>query len=80
MLLLLTGVLAIAAPAAPVAEGEVRGVVDHWLAAQNAGDFAAYEELFAARFTGLRRSGFNADLWALYEEREGKLIPRNTPG
>jgi hypothetical protein len=25
-------------------------------------------------------SDFNADFWGLYEERGGKLIPRNTPG
>jgi len=48
---------ALLAVEAPIAEGEVRGVVDKWLAAQNAGDFAAYDKLFAARFTGIRRSG-----------------------
>src|SRR5215470_10154804 len=42
---------------APLAEGDARAVVEKWLAAQNAGDFAAYEKLFAARFTGIRRSG-----------------------
>jgi ketosteroid isomerase-like protein len=36
---------------------EVRKVVDKWLDAQNRGDFAAYEQLYAARFTGVRRSG-----------------------
>jgi hypothetical protein len=34
-----------------------RALVDKWLAAQNAGDFAAYETLYADRFTGIRRSG-----------------------
>jgi len=54
MLILLAALLAVEAP---IAEGDVRGVVDRWLAAQNAGDFAAYDKLFAARFTGIRRSG-----------------------
>src|SRR3954463_13399613 len=36
---------------------EARTLVDAWLAAQNKGDFAAYEELYAQKFTGVRRSG-----------------------
>jgi hypothetical protein len=36
---------------------EARALVDQWLAAQNQGNFAAYEKLYAARFTGVRRSG-----------------------
>jgi len=36
---------------------EVKRLVDAWLAAQNRGDFAAYEQLYATRFTGVRRSG-----------------------
>ena len=36
---------------------EVRVLVDAWLAAQNRGDFAAYEKLYAQKFTGVRRSG-----------------------
>jgi ketosteroid isomerase-like protein len=36
---------------------EVRALVDAWLAAQNRGDFAAYDKLYATRFTGVRRSG-----------------------
>jgi hypothetical protein len=31
--------------------------VDDWLAAQNSGNFSAYEKAYAARFTGVRRSG-----------------------
>jgi len=54
MILLLAMFMAVGAP---LGDGEVRGVVDGWLAAQNAGDFAAYDKLFAARFTGVRRSG-----------------------
>src|SRR5690606_40600880 len=30
---------------------------DLWLAAQNQGDFAAYQAMYAARFSGVRRSG-----------------------
>jgi ketosteroid isomerase-like protein len=45
------------AATATVATGDVQAVVDKWLAAQNAGDLAAYDKLFAARFTGVRRSG-----------------------
>src|SRR6476659_2556625 len=36
---------------------EARTLVDAWLAAQNKGDFAAYEKLYAQKFTGVRRSG-----------------------
>jgi len=60
MILLLATFLAAAAPpaaGAPIAEGDVRALVDRWLTAQNSGDLAAYDKLFAARFTGIRRSG-----------------------
>lgn len=40
-----------------VVDPEVRALVDKWLAAQNGGDFAAYQQLYASRFTGVRRSG-----------------------
>ncbi|MFO0610358.1 MAG: nuclear transport factor 2 family protein [Polyangiales bacterium] len=50
-----------AEPARPavtaVAEADVRSLVESWLRAQNEGDFAAYERLYAPRFTGVRRSG-----------------------
>src|SRR5262249_20122703 len=36
---------------------EITQLIDRWLAAQNAGDFATYESLYAERFTGIRRSG-----------------------
>ncbi|MCU1279413.1 MAG: hypothetical protein JWM53_2959 [bacterium] len=39
---------------------EASALVDAWLAAQNGGDFAAYEALYAKRFTGVRRSGARA--------------------
>lgn len=50
-----------ALPEAPSAvepsTSEVQGVLDAWLRAQNASDLAAYDRLYAARFTGVRRSG-----------------------
>jgi hypothetical protein len=38
-------------------DAEARAFVDRWLAVQNGGDFAAYQTLYAPRFTGVRRSG-----------------------
>lgn len=38
-------------------EGKVRALLDEWMRAQNAGDFAAYEALYAERFTGIKRVG-----------------------
>jgi ketosteroid isomerase-like protein len=43
--------------AAPLAEADVRAAVERWRAAQAAGDFAAYEALYAPAFRGVRRSG-----------------------
>lgn len=45
-----------AAPAPSLPEAEVRALLDRWLDAQNRGDFAQYEPLFAERFTGVRRT------------------------
>lgn len=42
---------------APVTSAEASALVDAWLSAQNAGDFKAYEALYAGRFEGVRRSG-----------------------
>lgn len=42
---------------APLSEAAVRSLLDAWLDAQNRGDFAAYEALYAERFTGIKRSG-----------------------
>jgi ketosteroid isomerase-like protein len=39
------------------AEAEVRALLDRWMVAQNRGDFDAYAVLYAAGFTGVRRSG-----------------------
>lgn len=46
-----------AAPPVTVPDADVRALLDEWLRAQNAGDFAAYERVYASRFTGIRRSG-----------------------
>ncbi len=49
---------AAAAPTPPeVADADIRALVDAWLQAQNTGNFADYERLYAPRFTGIRRSG-----------------------
>ena len=45
------------APAPALAVRDVEALVARWLAAQNAGDFAAYQALYAEPFTGVRRSG-----------------------
>lgn len=50
----------------------VGAVVDAWLAAQNAGDFAAYEALYADRFGGVKRVG--ARTWRF--DRAGWLADR----
>lgn len=50
----------VAPPPAPVVElptSDAQALLDAWLRAQNGGDFAAYERLYAPRFTGVRRSG-----------------------
>jgi len=43
--------------AGKLSETQVRELVEAWLAAQNSGDFKAYEKLYASRFTGVKRSG-----------------------
>ncbi len=40
-----------------VDEKAVRALIDGWLAAQNKGDFAAYEKLYADKLEGIKRSG-----------------------
>lgn len=45
------------APVAELAASDAQALLDTWLRAQNGGDFAAYERLYAPRFTGVRRSG-----------------------
>jgi hypothetical protein len=47
----------VAAPQPAVDQGPTQRLVEGWLAAQNAADFAAYEALYATRFTGIKRAG-----------------------
>jgi hypothetical protein len=44
-------------PADTVVQQRARGVLERWLQAQNRGDFAAYQKLYAPGFSGVRRSG-----------------------
>ncbi len=56
-----------------LAREDVQALVDAWLAAQNAGDFEAYQGLYAARFTGVKRVGaktFNFDREGWLKDRE----------
>ena len=46
-----------AQPAAVANNAAARALVAQWLAAQNQGDFTAYQGLYATRFEGVRRSG-----------------------
>lgn len=41
----------------PIADSAVKTLMDRWLTAQNDGDFTTYEELYAKRLEGVRRSG-----------------------
>jgi molybdate transport system substrate-binding protein len=59
-------------PPTAVPEAEIRKVVDAWLAAQNQGDFAAYQALYAERFSGIKRVG--ARSWKF--DRKGWLADR----
>ncbi len=49
--------VAVDAPANAIDAARVRALLESWLAAQNAGDFEAYEALYAERFEGVKRSG-----------------------
>ena len=60
------------APPAAVPEAEIEKVLDAWLAAQNSGDFAAYQALYAERFSGIKRVG--ARTWKF--DRKGWLADR----
>ena len=63
------------APRAPaIAEAEVRALIARWHEAQNAGDFAAYEALYAERFQGIKRVGasthrFDRERWMRDRQR-----------
>jgi len=63
------------APVAPnVEDAAITNTLKVWLAAQNAGDFAAYSALYAPRFTGIKRAGdrttrFDRARWLVDRER-----------
>lgn len=59
-------------PVVPVDQAAVQKVVDAWLAAQNAGDFAAYQALYADKMEGVKRVG--ARTWRF--DRKGWLADR----
>jgi hypothetical protein len=46
-----------AAAQPPSADAAARALVEAWRAAQNRGDFAAYKDLYATRFEGIKRAG-----------------------
>lgn len=53
-----------------MSESAAKVLLEAWLQAQNRGDFEGYEELYATRFTGIKRSGertrkLGRDAWML---------------
>lgn len=61
-------------PAAAADSAEAQALLSRWLMAQNSGDFAAYQALYAADFSGIRRSGaqrveLDRDGWMRDRER-----------
>jgi hypothetical protein len=56
---LLLATLTVATPALPAGnpDAEARALIERWLKSQNAGDFPAYQALYAEKFGGVRRSG-----------------------
>jgi hypothetical protein len=61
-------------PAAPAEAAEARALILRWRDAQNRGDFAAYQALYAPTFTGVRRVGTKATKF----DRAGWLKDRKT--
>lgn len=62
------------AGAAKLDDTPSRALVDAWLLAQNKGEFASYEGLYAARFTGIKRAGdrtrrFDRNKWLADRQR-----------
>jgi hypothetical protein len=43
---------------AAIDDAQLAAFLERWLAAQNQGDLAAYQELYAAKLTGIKRVGF----------------------
>ena len=60
------------APRPPIAQADAQALLDTWVAAQNAGNFASYSELYAVDFFGTKRSGKRFEQFA----REGWLADR----
>ncbi len=59
-------------PPAPIDQAAVDQLLADWLAAQNGGDFAAYEQLYAERMEGVKRVG--ARMWRF--DRAGWMADR----
>jgi ketosteroid isomerase-like protein len=66
------GVAAAGAVLVALPASEVRAFVDRWLEAQNGGDFAAYQALYAAKMEGVKRVGDRT--WRF--DRQGWLADR----
>ena len=55
-------------PPPNIPEAALKDLLDHWLAAQNQGQFEAYEGLYASKFFGIKRAGprelrFDREAW-----------------
>src|SRR5262245_28185693 len=60
-------------PSAPkIPERDARALLDAWLTAQQAGDFARYEALYADRFEGVKRAGLRSERF----DRQGWMRDR----
>src|SRR5262245_34495630 len=46
-----------AGSAAPDRTAKIEALIERWRSAQNAGDFAEYEKLYAKQFVGIKRVG-----------------------
>jgi ketosteroid isomerase-like protein len=57
---------------APIAQADLLALLTRWTEAQNNGDFAAYEQLYASKFLGVKRAGEKTTSYA----REAWLADR----
>ena len=62
------------APRPAISSADLQALLDAWLAAQNRGDFAAYEKLYARKLVGVKRVGartyrFARDGWIADRQR-----------
>ena len=69
--------------AEPAGEPAAQATLDAWMAAQNQGQFAAYSELYATKFNGVKRSGprvrrMNREVWL--KDRQGMFKKKMTVG